>query len=289
MTTRRPTPRPVYDEPTKVTGPHAVHHLWGDADGAQYVSDQIFVSSDVVHVMEYQLPPHGKFLHSEQNPTLFASDVAYIVLSGEMLLVDAEHGEVRHVLPGQVGFFQRDTWHHAFNPSSEPLRVLEYMTPPPSKGTASTYGRTKPLLTEVRHRDDRWNGRWPAARDEREATARIHVITEADHLLSLPDGDGGHVAGLAVDTEYFTLVRGRVRPGHAAQVVEHDDESVLYVTEGVLRVFFPDAPSGSAWHTIASGEALFLPPVRYQIMEFDGTHARYWLGTGRPTPEGWQP
>jgi uncharacterized cupin superfamily protein len=101
------------------------------------VADWIYVSSDRIHQLLFGLPPGGAFRHSEEFRTIFAADEVLYVLSGVMIIANPETGEVHRVEPGEAVFFRRDTWHHAFNYSSEPLRVLEIFAPPPSQGTAN--------------------------------------------------------------------------------------------------------------------------------------------------------
>ncbi|HEX5542336.1 MAG TPA: hypothetical protein VFX60_12385 [Micromonospora sp.] len=285
---RRPTPRPTFDQATVIRAADAHHHLWGDPDGSGYVSDRVYVSSSDLHVLQFMLPPGGRYLHSAANPTVFAADVAYVVLSGQLILVDPEHGEVRPLRAGDIGFFRRDTWNHAFNPGTEPVKVLEFFAPPPSRGTASPYARSQPLLQTVRYRDDRWDRRWPAARAEREAAARIQAVQAGDYLYALPDSTGGHLAGTAIDTEYLTVIRGHLSAAH--QGAEHvtADESLLYVTSGTLHVHLPEA-EGKAWHRLTADDAVYLPVgTRYQLIDLDGSAPTYWLGSGR-VPEGWTP
>lgn len=285
---RRPTPRPTYDHPTVIRHQDAVRHLWGDPGGSGQVSDQVYVSSSDLHVLQYTLTPRGRYVHSAANPTVFAADVAYVVLSGELILIDPEHGEVRPLTAGQVGFFRRDTWNHAVNPRHEPVRVLEFFAPPPSRDTASPYARSRPLLQRTRYRDDRWDGRWPQARAERDATARIHVVGEDDLLHWLPEEDGGHLAGTAVDTAYLTVTRGRLSPGHSGAVHTARDETVLYVTEGSLYLHLPSY-EGPAWHRVDPDDAAYLPKgTEYRLVDVEGAGARYWAGAGR-VPEGWRP
>ncbi|MFE7016806.1 hypothetical protein ACFVAQ_41095 [Streptomyces sp. NPDC057651] len=285
---RRPTPRPTYEHPTVVRQQDAVRHLWGDEDGSGHVSDRVYVSSSDLHVLQFTLPPRGRYVHSAMNPTVFAADVAYTVLEGELILIDPEYGEVRPLAAGDIGFFRRDTWTHAVNPRQEPVRVLEFFSPPPSHDTASPYARSQPLLDEVRYRDTRWSGRWPAARADREAASRIHVVREDGHLHWLPENDGGHLAGTAVDTEYLTVTRGQLTPGHRGQEHVTADETVLYVTEGTVHLHLPGF-AGPAWHRVEPHDAAYLPAgTRYQLMDFDGAGAAYWAGAGR-VPEGWRP
>ena len=68
------------------------------------------------------------------------------------------------MLPGESAFFRKDTWHHAFSYSTEPLRVLEFFAPPPSQGTSGAYARTRPLLMESKYGIDAALGCWPMER-----------------------------------------------------------------------------------------------------------------------------
>ena len=124
------------------------------------MADWIYVSSDKIHQLVFGLSPGQSFRHSEEFRTIFAADEVLYVLSGTMILANPETGEVHRVQPGEAAFFRRDTWHHAFNYSAEPLRVLEYFAPPPSQGTSGAYARTKPNLTEVKYTQDHLLEQW---------------------------------------------------------------------------------------------------------------------------------
>lgn len=287
---RRATPRPVYDRPTVITHERAAAHLWGDP-ASGFVSDQVYVSTDVLHVLQFTLPPGGRFVHSATNPTVFAADVTYIVLEGELWAADPQHGEVRRIMKDQTLFYRKGTWHHAFNPSSEPVQVLEFFAPPPSMGTASTYAKKQPMLEETTYDDTRWDRIWPASSAERAAATRLHVLDEPDFRWRLVDDCAQHAQGLLVDTDYLTVARGQVSPGHLSDELTVVDETVLYLTAGSLNVLLPDAPVGEqAWFTLAPHDAVFLTAgSTYRIADLEGKGASYWLGSGRPVPDGWQP
>ncbi|WP_375000885.1 cupin domain-containing protein [Aeromicrobium sp. CTD01-1L150] len=287
---RRATPRPVYDQVTVILQEDAASHLWGDPDSG-FVSDRVYSSSDVLHVLRYELGPGRRFVHSPTNPTVFAADVTYIVLEGTLWAADPEHGEVRPVTAGEVLFYRRDTWHHVFNPSDHPVRVLEFFAPPPSRGTASTYAKQQPMLSEVRYDDHRWAGRWPEARAEYLAAARLHVLGEDSLRWRLIDDQARHVEGVAVDTEHLTVARGRVMPGHLGQELVAVDESLIFLEEGALYVLLPDAPEGEqAWFPLTPGDAVFLPAGScYRLVDQDGVGGRYWMGSARPVPSDWTP
>jgi hypothetical protein len=288
VTARRPTPRPTYDGPTLIRSGDAPRHLWGDEQSG-FVSDVVYLSSDALHVLEFTLRPRSRFVHSPTNPTLFAADLAYVVLEGELILIDAEHGEVRPLRAGDTAYFGRDVWHHALNPGSHPARVVEYFAPPPSRGTSSAYGASRPLLESVRYADDRWQGRWPAARAEREQSTRLHVLSDDQLLWSVESPDGGHLLGTVADTEHLLVRRGRVAAGHLGDLRTAGDETLLLAESGELFVHVPEA-EGAAWLRMAPGDAAYLPPgTTYRLVEQAGVGASYVLGAGRPVADGWTP
>ena len=285
---RRPTPRPTYDGPTLIRYGDAPRHLWGDEDSG-FVGDVVYVSSDALHVLEFTLRPGSRFVHSATNPTLFAADLVYVVLEGELVLIEAEHGEVRPLRTGDTAYFGRDVWHHALNPGPGPTRVVEYFAPPPAQGTSSAYGASKPLLVDTRYADERWSGRWPAARDERESSARLHVLSDRQLLWSAESADGGHLLGTIADTEHLRVGRGRVAGGHLGSLRTAADETLLLVESGELFVHVP-AADGPAWLRLTPGDAAYLPAgTEYRLVEQAGAGATYVAGAGRPVPAGWTP
>ena len=168
---RRSTPRPTFSGPTVLRRDEVAHHVWGDA-GSSLVTDRVYLSNDQLHVLEFELPPRSEFRHSESNKTVFAADVAYCVLAGELVVADPEFGEVQMVPAGSTVFFRRDSWHHGFNPGGDVVRVVEFFAPPPARGAASEYARRQPDLQRPKYRDDRWNGRLPDETGERQSRLR---------------------------------------------------------------------------------------------------------------------
>ena len=207
--------------------------MWGDA-GSSLVTDRVYLSNDQLHVLEFELPPRSEFRHSESNKTVFAADVAYCVLAGELIVADPEFGEVQMVPAGRTVFFRRDSWHHGFNPGGDVVRVVEFFAPPPARGTASEYARRQPDLQRPKYRDDRWNGRLPDETGERQS--RFRVIEARDAHWSFAASAPSHLVGTLVDTEFLTVAVGRVFAGHVEDPRTIGDESLLIVTAGELWV-----------------------------------------------------
>jgi len=263
---RRPSPRPEYDRATAIGYDQAALHLWGDEESG-YVGDRIYVSSSLIHLIEFSLRPRARFTHSEDNRTVFAADEVLHVTEGEMLLVNPETGEAILAGEGESVFFRRDTWHHAVNRSNDrPLRVMELFAPPPSTGASSAYARTQPYLSDWRYGDDRWLGRWPMDRAERDKTRSFHLVGEPDLLWRVDDPEDDLLVGLVCSTEHLTAGRARLLPGQSSQVRHHGGDLTFVVLSGEIAVFLPEAPEPPSWFELGVGDGFYVPRGdRYQL------------------------
>jgi quercetin dioxygenase-like cupin family protein len=225
----RPSPRPTYDGPALVTPATCARHVWGDEESG-LVADSIYVSSQLLHALVFELPAHGSFRHSREFRTVFAADEVLYVLEGTMAIADPETGQVERIGQGEAAFFRRDTWHHAFAHGAGPLRVLELFAPPPAKGTSGAYARQRPYLEHSKYADDRLLGHLfgPGPR------ARA-IVPVSDGTLSWRR-DLGVLVGLYVSTENLTAGVIEVDPGQAAQAHTHGGDEIVFVVGGHLLV-----------------------------------------------------
>jgi quercetin dioxygenase-like cupin family protein len=254
----KPSPRPSFDAPTVLRADEVVRHTWGDP-GAGFVEDWIYVSSQLIHTIVFGMPPGGRFTHSEDFRTIFGADELLHVLQGTLVLANPETGEIVRAEPGESVFFRRDTWHHGFSYGDEPLRVLEYFSPPPATGTSGPYARTKPYLETSTYADDAILGSLlgaPAGRlcveSTRSPKARsFTLLRPADAVLRL---DTGVLVGLLVSTEHLTVGTVTVNAGQESVVEVHDGEELLYVTRGALRV-----SAGGVEGTLTRGDGFLIP------------------------------
>lgn len=229
-----PSPRPSFDRPTAITRGGVTRHVWGDATAGE-VADFIYASTDKIHCLKFGLPVGGKFTHSEEFRTVFGADELLHVLSGTMVIANPESGEVHKVPQGGSVSFGPDTWHHVFAHGGEPLRILEFLCPPPSAGTTGSYARTRPYLEEpVYGRDDRLQV--PGGPNEPPKNS-IRRITETDIEWRR---DLGILAGVLTSTENLTAVTLDVNPGEMSRPHSHGGDELLFVTSGNLWV--------RAWH-----------------------------------------
>ena len=266
------SPRPTFDGPTHIPHETVTRHLWGDDESGE-VADWIYVSSAKIHQLVFGLAPGGAFRHSDSYRTIFAADEVLYVLSGVMVLNNPETGEVHRLQPGEAAFFRRDTWHHAFNFSTEPLRVIEFFAPPPSQGTSGSYAQTKPNLTAPKYSQDQWMGKWPQARVEAEARNTIRVVREADMLWRLEGADQQLLVGVLAATEHLTVVKLQLLPGQCSDSEVHAGDESLYLLEGSLNVRVPEN-DGPRWFELRPGDGFFVP---------EGTPHQYYNLSGAPS------
>jgi len=251
------SPRPTFDGPAAIPYRMVTRFLWGDETSGE-VSDWIYASTDLIHMLVFALPPGGRCLHSDAHRTVFGADVTYVVIGGTLVLANPENGEVKVAESGEAIFFRRDTWHHIFSHGADQLRVLEFFAPPPSTGTSRKYAQTRPLLADVRYTNDDLLGRWPVERPE----PTLHHRTSADAVWRR---DGDALVGIVVTTEHLTVGTLNLLPGQHSDVHAHGGDEALYVLEGVLNVrTWGDGQPG--WAELHPGDGFYCPigtPHRY--------------------------
>jgi mannose-6-phosphate isomerase-like protein (cupin superfamily) len=265
------THRPIFPGPAHIPFSAATRYLWGDPQAGE-VADWVYVSNEKIHLLVFGLPPGAWFRHSEQSRTIFNTDEIYYVLQGTMVISNPETGEVHPVQPGEAVFFRRDTWHHACNYGTEPLRVLEYIAPPPRQGTTQPYARTKPYLTQSRYTQDEWIGRWPMAAQEAAASHTMRIVRPANMLWRLEGDDSPVLVGLLAATEHLTVGRVRLLPGQKTSVQAHGGDEVLYVLEGSVNVHLL-GHEGQNWYELQPQDGFYLP---------EGTQHQYYNYSSQP-------
>jgi quercetin dioxygenase-like cupin family protein len=271
------SPRPVFDQPTHIRYADVTRHLWGDAETG-FVDDWIYASTDKIHQLVFGLPGGGAFKHSQDFRTVFGADEVLYVLSGTFGAANPETGEVRVVKQGEAVFFRKDTWHHGFSLSSEPVRVLEYFAPPPSTGTSGAYARTRPYVSDATYRQEKYIGRWPMAAAEEKAGATMHVLRDADVLWELDRNDQGVLTGLYASTDHLTAGKTTVQPGAKSSMETHAGDECLYVLSGCLNIMVPDR-DGQVWFELHPGDGFFVPAdARHQYANMGGEPAVFVFG-----------
>lgn len=252
-----PSPRPTFDGPAHIPYEAAARHLWGDPEAGE-VADWIYVSSQKIHQLVFGLAPGQAFRHSEAYRTIFGADEVFYVLSGTMVLCNPETGETHRVAAGEAVFFRRDTWHHAFNYGTEPLRVLEYFAPPPSQGTSGAYAQRRPYLSESRYHQPELAQRWPMAQAEAQRAWTMKVLRQPDILWQLEGGERPVLVGILASTEHLTVGTVELLPGQQSAVHMHGGDESLYLLEGCLNIRLPEH-NGQRWFELKPGDGFYLP------------------------------
>ncbi len=264
-----PSPRPTFDAPTLVRRSAVKHHIWGDRQSG-LVGDWLYASTDKIHVLEFGLAPGHWFKHSPSFRTVFAADEVLFVLQGAMLACNPETGEVVECLAGESVFFRRDTWHHVRAQGVEPLRVLEFFSPPPSQGSSGTYAMSQKYLEAPVYRRDGLLGNCIGS----DKPATLHRIGARDRSLRL---EGEIAVGLIVSTEHLTVAELQVPAGAVGEKTAHGGDAMVVGVSGELMVR-THWKSKSSTFELGPRDAVFIPETgQYEVLSFS-TPATALLG-----------
>ncbi len=261
-----PSPRPTYDTPTLVRRVDLTRHVWGDRQSG-LVGDWLYASTDKLHVIEFGLGPGKWFRHSPSFRTVFAADEILYVLSGAMLACNPQTGEIVECVAGESVFFRRDTWHHVRAQGSEPLRVLEFFSPPPSQGTSGSYAMSQRYLETPVYSRNELLGTFTGAAGGDSAAATLHRIGVRQRSLRL---EGEISVGLLVSTEHLTVAELQVPAGAIGEKTAHGGDAMLIGTGGELIVRTRWKAQTKAFE-LAARDAVFLPQgASYEVLSFSG-------------------
>jgi quercetin dioxygenase-like cupin family protein len=260
----RPSPRPTFDAATAIRQRDVVRYTWGDDESGE-VLDWLYVSSGSVHQLVFGLAAGQSFRHSDQFRTIFAADEVLHVLSGTMMITHPVTGETHRVETGEAVFFRRDTWHHAYAIGDQPLRVLEFFSPPPAAGASGTYARSLPLLTEPLLADDAVLGALVPGRSS-DATQAFTVIRADDVRWRLEEGVPSPVpVGLYASTEHITAGIVDLTAGQRTAWRTHDGDLCGYTLTGSLALGV-EGPDARKWFELEPGDGWYVPagvPYRF--------------------------
>lgn len=255
--TYKPSPRPTFDGPALIRYDQVTRHLWGD-DGSGLVDDWIYVSSGSIHQLVFGLPPGGAFRHSPEFRTIFGADEVLYVLQGTYVSANPETGEVHVAKQGEAIFFRKDTWHHGFCYGNEPVRVLEFYAPPPSKGTSGAYARTKPYLEASRYSKPEAYGRFPMESADIAKGNTMRIMRDQDLLWQLEGRSQGALTGLYAATEHLTVGRTLLLPGQHTEPETHGGDEGVYVLKGTLNILIPEG-EGQRWFELHPKDGFYVP------------------------------
>jgi quercetin dioxygenase-like cupin family protein len=258
-----PSPRPNYTVPTAIQRETVTRHLWGD-DESGVVADLIYASTEAIHALVFILPPGGAFRHSPEYRTVFGADEVLHVLRGSMVLANPETGETQPVPQGGSVFFGPDTWHHAFADEGEPLHVLEFLAPPPAKGSTGQYARSRPYLERSVY-----------THDGGEEQRTLHLLRDEDVVWSR---DLGVRAGTLAETPRLSVRRVEVGAGEASAWHVHAGDELLYLLAGEIWVRAQHADATYVFE-LGPDDACLLPAgSAHEYRNYGGVTARALVG-----------
>lgn len=247
-------------------------HIWGDATSG-FVIDRVYLSSEMLHVLDFAMPPGGRFGHSPENPTIFAADELLYVLDGELILSDPSTGETQRIQEGDAAFFTRDTWHHGRAGSDKGVRVLEFFSPTPATGASSAYAKSQPYLESTKTIDERVFGNWPTNAPRVRAEQRITPIRQHDVAWATL---GELELEFLTSTEHLTVLRSHLAPGAASLEEQHPGEEFVFVLSGQLIVNTPTAEAANCLY-LDAGDGAVIPPGMPHSYLASGNEQTTWL------------
>jgi mannose-6-phosphate isomerase-like protein (cupin superfamily) len=257
-----PSPRPTYDAPTLVRREEIKRHIWGDKESG-LVGDWVHASTDKIHVLEFGLAPGRWFKHSPAFRTVFSADEVFYVLQGAMLACNPQTGEIVECLAGESLLFRRDTWHHVRAEGTEPLRVLEFFSPPPSQGTSGAYAQNQEYLEKPVYRRDELLGKCIGAAK----LSTLHRIGPRERTLRL---EGEIVVGLIASTEHLTVAELQVPSGAVGEKTAHGGDAMIVGLSGELMVRTHWKSKASTFE-VGPRDAVFIPETgQYEVLSFSG-------------------
>jgi uncharacterized cupin superfamily protein len=243
--------------------------VWGSEETG-LVPDIIYLSDEQLHVIEFSMERGARFVHSPEKRTVFGADEVFHTVAGNLLLANPETGEVHPVPKGHSAFFRRDTWHHGFAHRG-PVRVIEFMAPPPALGTTQPYARARPYLETWKYEDTGWEGKWPM--DRAKLRPSFTVLAPQDRLWSLGDPRGMFLRGLVASTEHLTVYVADLEGDHWTAPDSYRGTAVAVVIEGSLSVDGSDETV-----TAEAGDAIVLAAGHEYSYKSDNAH--FMLGIG---------
>lgn len=250
MMTYKPSPKPDFHEPTHIDYKKMETYMWGD-DEAGKVKDWIYVSNKSLHQIIFGLEPGGSFKHSDQYRTIFGADELLYVLSGVLIINNPETGETHKILPGDSVFFNKDTWHHAFNYSEEYLQVLEFFSPPPITGTSGAYAKEKKLLKNLKYKRD--NYLYPSENFKNENSFKI--IKKKDYIWSLDGNNQETLIGTLVKTQNLDVKIINLKPLQETNIFNFNKNTSYLSLSDNLEIFFDNKKK----FLLSKKDGLYLP------------------------------
>lgn len=238
--------------PSLVMYPQARREVWGN-DSSGLTADWVYFLTDEICQIVFGLRVGGAFTQIEDGFDVYERNTLWRVLSGVFVAANPETGEVYRLRPGDSLAFRGDVWHHGFAVGSDPVLVLEFTSPPPTRPERRV--ERKPLPARPRYGTLDGQGREePAA----------HVISAETRRWTLEGVEIPTLFGEIVSTSTLTVAELELRAGQRTDRFVRAGAQTLYVLDGVVGVELPD---DGTWIEAGPRDGVYLPaqtPHRFQ-------------------------
>ena len=231
----KPSPKPDFTKPTHIDYKSMETYLWGDSVSGN-VKDWIYVSNKSLHQIIFGIEPGKSFKHSNEYRTIFGADELLYVLSGIMVINNPETGETQRVTKGDSVFFEKDTWHHAFNYSNDYLQVLEFFSPPPITGTSGLYAKNKKLLETSTY--ERKNYFFPSK--EFISSKSFKIIKKDNYIWSLDGPKQEVLIGTIIKTKNLVVKNIKLFPNKTTHSLKFDKCTSFLSLDSKIKVTIND-------------------------------------------------
>jgi quercetin dioxygenase-like cupin family protein len=218
---------------------------WGRGDSGFTLDWVYFLDDDLCQIV-FALPPDGRFTQLDDRFDVYERDTVWHVLSGRFIAANPVTGEVHRLSSGDSLAFRGDVWHHGFNGGSEPVHVIEFTAPPPTRHERLLERRALPGTAryDLAAGENRGTG---------EPTAR--AIRAAERPAGPSAVNGGLTLAEILDTANLSVGEFELCPGERTDLIERQDPCTLYVLCGSLAI---ELPSDEAWLEAGSRDGIQL-------------------------------
>jgi quercetin dioxygenase-like cupin family protein len=251
--TYREYPELIFDGPHVTRYDDALRFAWGDDESGQTL-DWIHVSTEEIAQMVFDMPSGSHYGQSDEWKDVYDSDLVWRVLSGSVVILDPDTGEVGRAFAGESFWFQGEMRRYAYSVGAELARVIEFAVP--TAIWCERHARQQSRTAHPKFSQDEFLHGWPARMEEQRAASRIRVLRSEDLFWRLDGRENVTLIGLLVSTQRLTVGESRLLPGQRTDEVTHQSPMTMFVQEGSLRV---QLPTTGEWLEANAQDGVYLP------------------------------
>jgi quercetin dioxygenase-like cupin family protein len=218
--------------------------VWGEGSSG-FTVDRVYFLTDEVCQIVFGLPVGGAFTQSEDTFDVYERHTLWRVLAGTFVAANPETGEVHRLRTGDSLAFRGDVWHHGFAAGAEPVLVVEFTAPPPTRTERLVERRALPARPTYGTLDTRA----PEA-----PTAR--AIPAGDRRWTLEGTTAPALVGEIVSTPTLTVAEIELRSGQRTDCLVRTGAETAYVLDGTVGVELPEV---GTWLEAGPRDGVYLP------------------------------